>query len=89
MRVFASENTTRSILVIRLFNSVLASVVFFFLLYVTRSRVRQAVVGSWTFTILPVLISTLPQLNPRSWAFLGVMSSWAFLHSGLSAENND
>jgi len=59
------------------------------LLYTTRSRVRQAVVGSWTFTIVPVLISTLPQLNPRSWAFLGVMSSWAFLHSGLSAENGD
>ena len=89
MRVFASEDTTRSILVMRLFNSVLASVVFFFLLYVTRSRVRLAVVGSWTFTIVPVLISTLPQLNPRSWAFLGVMSSWAFLHSGLSTEDND
>jgi hypothetical protein len=89
MRVFASEDTTRSILVMRLFNSFLASVVFFFLLYITRSRIRQAVVGSWTFTIVPVLISTLPQLNPRSWAFLGVMSSWAFLHSGLSAENGD
>ena len=89
MRVFASEDTTRSILIMRLFNSVLASVVFFFLLYVTRSRVRLAVVGSWTFTIVPVLISTLPQLNPRSWAFLGVMSSWAFLHSGLSTEDND
>ena len=89
MRVFASEDTTRSILVMRLFNSVLASVVFFFLLYVTRSRVRLAVVGSWTFTIVPVLISTLPQLNPRSWAFLGVMSSWAFLHSGLSAGNDE
>ena len=89
MRVFASEDTTRSILVMRIFNSVLASVVFFFLLYVTRSRVRLAVVGSWTFTIVPVLISTLPQLNPRSWAFLGVMSSWAFLHSGLSTEDND
>ena len=89
MRLFASEDTTRSILVMRLFNSVLASVVFFFLLYVTRSRVRLAVVGSWTFTIVPVLISTLPQLNPRSWAFLGVMSSWAFLHSGLSTEDND
>ena len=89
MRVFASEDTTRSILVMRLFNSILASVVFFFLLYVTRSRVRLAVVGSWTFTIVPVLISTLPQLNPRSWAFLGVMSSWAFLHSGLSTEDND
>ena len=89
MRVFASENTTRSILVMRLFNSLLAGVVFFFLLYITRARVRQAVVGSWTFTIVPVLISTLPQLNPRSWAFLGVMSSWAFLHTGLSTENSD
>ena len=89
MRIFVSANSTQSILVIRLFNSLLASVVFFFLLYLTRSRVRLAVVGSWTFTIVPVLISTLPQLNPRSWAFLGVMSSWAFLHTGLSTENSD
>ena len=29
MRVFASEDTTRSILVMRLFNSLLASIVFF------------------------------------------------------------
>ena len=89
MRVFASEDTTRSILVMRLFNSLLASIVFFFLLFITRARVRKAVVGSWTFTIVPVLISTLPQLNPRSWAFLGVMSSWAFLHTGLSTGNNE
>ena len=89
MRIFVSANSTQSILVIRLFNSLLASVVFFFLLYVNRSRVRLAVVGSWTFTIIPVLISTLPQLNPRSWAFLGVMSSWAFLHSGLSAGHDE
>ena len=89
MRIFVSANSTQSVLVMRLFNSLLASVVFFFLLYITRARVRQAVVGSWTFTIVPVLISTLPQLNPRSWAFLGVMSSWAFLHTGLSTENSD
>jgi len=89
MRVFVSDNSTQSVLVIRLFNSLLASVVFFFLLCITRSRVRLAVVGSWTFTIVPVLISTLPQLNPRSWAFLGVMSSWAFLHTGLSTQNSE
>ena len=89
MRIFVSTNSTQSILVMRLFNSLLASIVFFFLLHITRSRVRQAVVVSWTFTILPVLISTLPQLNPRSWAFLGVMSSWAFLHSGLTAGNDE
>ena len=89
MRIFVSQNSTQSVLLMRLFNSLLASVVFFFLLYLTQSRVRQAVVGSWTFTIVPTLISTLPQLNPRSWASLGVMSSWAFLHAGLSAESND
>lgn len=89
MRVFVSSNSTQSVLAMRLVNSLLASIVFFLLLYTTKSRVRQAVVGSWTFTVVPVLISTLPQLNPRSWAFLGVMSSWAFLYSVLSAEPDE
>ena len=87
--VFASKNIVTSVLAIRMFNSFIASLIFYFLITLTRNRTRLAVVTAWTFTVIPTLISTLPQLNPRSWAFLGVMSSWAFLHSGLSAGNNE
>ena len=86
---FASKNMVASVLAIRLINSFIASFVFYFLITLTRNRTRLAVVAAWTFTVIPTLISSLPQLNPRSWAFLGVMSSWAFLYSGLTTEKNE
>ena len=87
--VFASQNIVASVLAIRMINSFIASVIFYFLITLTRNRTRLAVVTAWTFTVIPTLISTLPQLSTRSWALLGVMSSWAFLHSGLSAGNEE
>ena len=87
--VFASKNIAASVLAIRMINSFIASLIFYFLITLPRNRTRLAVVAAWTFTVIPTLISTLPQLNPRSWAFLGVMSSWAFLHTGLSTENSE
>ena len=87
--VFASKNIVASVLAIRMINSFIASLIFYFLITLARNRTRLAVVAAWTFTVIPTLISTLPQLNPRSWAFLGVMSSWAFLHTGLSTENSE
>jgi hypothetical protein len=38
--------------------------------------------------MVPVLIATLWQSNPRSWAYLSVMSSWAFLHLALENDSH-
>jgi len=88
MRIFASENPTRSVLEMRFFNNLLASAILFFLLTLTRGRARFAALCAWTLTLVPNGMSTLSSYNPRSWAFLGVMSSWAFLYSALTCTSS-
>jgi hypothetical protein len=44
---------------------------------------KTAVLSAWTFTMIPIIISTLPQTTPRSWAYLSGMSSWAYLMLAL------
>ena len=82
--VFASKNVNRSVVLIRLLNSIIASVLFFALMALSSDRLRKAVVISWTLTLVPNGIQLLSGINPRSWAVLGIMSSWAFLQAILS-----
>ena len=82
--IFTSKNVNRSVVLIRLFNSIIASVLFFALTVLSSDRIRKAVVISWTLTLVPNGIELLAGINPRSWAVLGIMSSWAFLQSFLS-----
>jgi hypothetical protein len=89
MRLFVTSNTTMSVLVIRLLNSLIAGLFFFFAMYLSRGRTRLAALTAWTFTLLPVLISTIPQINPRSWAYTGVMSAWLFLYVALTATKDE
>ncbi len=84
MNLLVTENTTQSVLLIRLLNAFLSSFVFFALLFFATKKVRIAVLSSWTFTVAPIIIATLWQPNPRSWGYLSVMSSWAFLFIALS-----
>jgi hypothetical protein len=84
---FASKNVNRSVVLIRLFNSVIASLMFFALLSLSSNRLRKAVVISWTLTLIPNGIQLLSGINPRSWAVLGIMSSWAFLQAFLTEES--
>ena len=88
MRTFASTNVTRSVLEMRLFNSLLASAILFALLTLTSGRTRFAALCAWMLTLVPNGMSTLSSYNPRSWAFLGVMSSWAFLYSALTCPSS-
>jgi hypothetical protein len=85
----ASTNVSQSVVLIRLFNSIIASLVFFALLALSSDRLRKAVVISWTLTLIPNGIQLLSGINPRSWAVLGIMSSWAFLHGFLTEERTN
>lgn len=87
MRVFASTDPMRSVLEMRFFNSFLASAVLFSLLTLTIGRTRFALLCAWTLTLIPNGIASLASYNPRSWAFLGVMSGWAFLYSALTSNS--
>jgi hypothetical protein len=84
MNFFVSKDTTQSVLLIRLLNSFISSFVFFTLLFFTKGKNRTAVLSSWTFTVVPIIMATLWQPNPRSWGYLSVMSSWIFLNIALS-----
>jgi hypothetical protein len=89
MRLFASINPTQSILIMRMVNSLIASFLLFGLLKFTHGRTRFAAVSALTFTLVPVAIVRIPSINPHSWATLGVMTSWAFLHGFLVAPKTD
>ena len=89
MRLFASTNPNQSILIMRMVNSLIASVLLFGLLRFTNGRTRIAAISALTFTLIPVAIVRIPSINPHSWATLGVMTSWAFLHGFLVAPKTD
>ena len=87
MNLLVSKNTSQSVLLIRFFNSFISSLIFFTLLFFGTKKSRVAVVSAWTFTITPVIIATVWQPNPRSWGYLSVMSSWAFLYIALNDQS--
>ena len=73
-------------ILIRLFNAIIASLVFFAMLALSSDRLRKAVLISWTLTLIPNGIQLLTGVNPRSWAVLGIMSSWVFLQAFLTED---
>ena len=80
---FVDEKITSSVLKIRLFNSLLSSIVLFLLLSVTTKRARFAAVAGLTFSFIPYGPQLFSGVTTRGWAILGVMTSWAFLDSYL------
>ena len=83
MRALASENVTQSILLIRLINSSMATLIFFLILKVARGRLLTAAISGITFVFVPLAFSQLVVATPKSWAVLGAMFSWVFLYSAL------
>ena len=88
MRVFASENPDQSVLMMRFINSLVASIVLWGLLVFTSGKIRFAALTSWTICLVPIAIQYFSSVNPRGWATLAVMSSWAFLAEALAAKRN-
>ena len=84
--IFASSNVNQGVIFIRLFNSLIASLVLFASFVLSSDRLRRAVVISWTLTLIPNGIQLLSGVNPRSWAVLGIMSSWVFLQAFLTEQ---
>jgi hypothetical protein len=87
--IFSSTNVSRSVVLIRLFNSLIASLVFFALLALSSNILKKAIIFSWTLTLIPNGIQLLTGINPRSWAVLGIMSSWAFLYGFLNEDKSN
>lgn len=87
LNTFVSKNTTQSVLLLRVLNSFIAVLVFFSLLYFGTAKSRTASLSAWTFTIIPIIMATLWQTNPRSWGYLSVMSSSILLHLALNEKD--
>lgn len=85
MRVFASENATRSILTMRIFNGLIAAFFFASLFTISSIRARKSAVLAWVLVFVPVAIETIISLNPRSWSYVGVLSGWVFFNEILNA----
>ena len=83
MRIFAGDNTVVSVIIMRLLQSFIACFIYGTLILFSKGKMRKAVVAAWTFTVVPIVISTLSQTTPRSWAYLSGMSSWAYLMLAL------
>ena len=87
--VFAGSNVPRSVLMIRIFNSLITSFVLALAFKCCTKRIKFALFSALTFTLIPYGIQVLPGVNPRSWAVLGVITSWAFLCSYLSTPRSE
>ena len=84
--IFSSTDVNQSVILIRLFNAIIASLVFFAMLALSSDRLRKAVLISWTLTLIPNGLQLLTGVSPRSWAVLGIMSSWVFLQAFLTED---
>lgn len=69
------------ILAFRIFNGILFVALLIFALYLARPIVRNALLTSLFVFLVPQGIYLIASVNPSSWSFAGVITSWAFLET--------
>jgi hypothetical protein len=85
---FINNDSARSIINLRVVNSLFASCLFFLFYFTANNRVSKPVILSILFTLIPQGLFTGSSLNPSSWSYFGVTFSWAFLYSIIVSRNN-
>ena len=83
MRVFAGENIEMSVQIMRIFNGMISSLLFFWALVAATRPIARALAISWGVAIIPIGIFFIASVNPSSWVIMGVGTFWAFLASAL------
>ena len=84
MRIFASSSIETSVLLMRIFNSVIA-VTFLAAAFLTVSpRIRTGLMTSWMLLLFPLTVFLISSVNPSSWTIIGVGTFWAFLSEAMS-----
>ena len=79
MRVFVTEKTVRSVFAMRFLNVLMVSIIFLQFLFLKNRKLQIASLAAWSLTFVPIIISTITQVTPRSWSYISGMSSWVFL----------
>jgi hypothetical protein len=86
---FVDQDIHSSVLKIRIFNSLISSLVLYLLLSITTRRIRFAALAGFTFSIIPFGLQHFSGATTRGWAVLAVMTSWAFLTSYLQTPKSE
>jgi len=88
MHELVTPQPTLSVLLIRLFNSLIAATLLAIQLVMTSNRKRLAWLTGFTFTLLPMSIFLISSVNPSGWAMTGLTNSWMFLLLVLTGAND-
>ena len=78
LRVFAGQDIQFSVQIMRVFNVLLASMLFAAALWLATEPVRRAIGYSWGLLFTPIGIFFVASTNPTSWAITGIGLSWVF-----------
>ena len=87
MSVFVGPDVERSILLMRLFNAALASLVIAGLLRLTPAGLASASVLAITVTFIPLGLFVTASTNPSAWSIIGIGGYWAFAIAFLRHRN--
>jgi len=89
MHVFVTSHPTLSILSMRLFNALLATILLSAQLLLTTNRQRIASLTGFVFTLIPMTIFLVSSIHPSGWAISGVTNSWIFLLIALTNKSRN
>ena len=86
LSLFVSSNPVNSLLQMRVFNGLLATIIAIAVLVLADSKKRLAFTATWISVLNPHGFFFLSSINPTGWSFLSVSTNWLFLLMLL--ENN-
>jgi len=83
MHVLIGEDVSRSISLMRASNALLALIMLALTLRIARPSVRQALIGSWLVTSVPLGLFLLTSTNSGAWGLIGLGTYWAALLTAI------
>jgi len=80
MSIFVTKNGALSVVLMRIFNSFIFSLLFTVLLLLGPKEVKQSMIISFLLIAVPFTLFQIASINPSSWAITGCSFSWAYLY---------
>ena len=80
MNIFVTENGALSVVLMRLFNSFIFSLLFTVLLLLGPKEVKQSIIISFLLIAVPFTLFQIASINPSSWVITGCSFSWAYMY---------
>ena len=80
MNILVTENGALSVVLMRIFNSFIFSLLFTVLLLLGPKEVKQSMIISFLLIAVPFTLFQIASINPSSWAIIGCSFSWAYLY---------